>query len=443
MKRALLLAHKDLRMLLRTRALLALLVIYPLVVVLLSGSVLLRQGPPKIAFVNEDTNAKPVKIGDTTISIDTYLKQAEKNGVDLQQTDRETAERALDEGQVAGVIIVPRGTMSQLATQLSGVDIVFETGDNPLGNVVAQRMRGVIYNINLNISKALIDENAAYLDTLVTGGRVDVNGDEYDLYGLSPIEDDLRDARDQIKDIKDVDQDLLDRIDRAIEFANDAGKAIGLADNALEATAAPIRLEHQRTKGKSPLLTSKAMGLGLATLISFLCVVMVGNLLAAERDDAVLGRLLRGLARPWQVVVGKLLVGAVLGGIFSLVVFLLLAVIAPQAWARLPLLFATVTVASVAASSIGALIAVLVRDARTATLAGILVVLPLIPLAFFDDGVVGAIQQVFPVAPSWAMFNAVLFDAHPVGAVARGCLHLLAIAVVAGTAATRLVRRLA
>jgi hypothetical protein len=443
MRVPLLLARKDLRMLARTRGLLLLLLLYPLVMAVIIGGVLLQQGPPRIAFVNEDLSGDSVEIGDSEFSIETYVKQAERNGVDVVEMEREEAERALDDGQVAGVLVIPQGTVATLQTQLSGAELDFLVGDNPLGSVVSQRMRGVIYNINLRISEALIETNREYLETLVSGGEVVVNGDEFDLYGLAPIEDDLREAREELE-AADADEELIERLDRAIEFADDAGTAIGLADKALEATAAPVRLDVERAEGKSPLLTAQALGFALAVSIAFVCVVLVGASLAAERDEGVLGRLLRGMARPWQVLAGKLLLGVLLGVLFCSGLFAVFAVLEPQAWTRLPLLLGAVAVSSLACSAIGALIAVLARDARTATLVGILLVLPLAPLALVGTtGVVAFAENLLPIAPSRELFNAVLFETDPWSEVARRGAQLLAIAAVPGIAAARMLRRLA
>lgn len=439
----LLLARKDVRMLARTRGLLLLLLLYPLAVAAIVGGVLLQQGPPKVAFVNEDLSGSVVHIGNRQFSVADYVQRAERNGVDVVKLSRSEAERALSEGQVAGVLVVPQGTVAKLETQLSGADLEFLTGDNPLGSVVAQRMRGVIYNINLSISDALVDANRGYLDTLVTGGDVVVEKEPFHLYGLGPVELDLIAAREQLTGSA-ANEALVVRLDRAIKFAHQAGTAIGLADNALEAAAAPVRLDVHKTKGKSPLLTAQAMGFALAVSIAFVCVVLVGASLAAEKDEAVLGRLLRGLARGWQVVVGKLLLGAALAVVFSAGLFVVFAILAPQAWTRLPLLLGAVVLVSLACSAIGALIAVLVRDARTATLVGILLILPLAPLALVGtDGPLSWFENMLPVSPARALFNAVLFDVHPWHTILQRGGQLLAIAVVPGVLATRLLRRLA
>lgn len=447
MRASWLLLRADLRMLARTRALTILLVAYPLAIALVVGGLLLHQGPPRIAFVNEDLTGDSVEIGGDEFSLDEYVERAEKEGVDVVRLDREEADRALADGQVAGVLVVPGGTMARLRTQLSGVPIEFHTGKGALGDVVAQRMRGVVYQINLRISRSLIKTNGEYLQTLVDGGRVNVNGDSYDLYGLDPVAKDLKDAQDQLQDLEargeDVDRELLERIERAVDFAEDAGSAIGLADNALEATAAPIRLKVEQPEGTSPILTAQAMAFALAALVSFVCIVLVAASLAAEREDAVLSRLLRGIARPVQIVTGKLLFGAVLACIVSLGLFAAFAAFEPQAWTRLPLLLASVVVASLACGAIGALIAVLVRDARTATLVGILIVLPLVPLMLVGlDGPAAWIVGAFPLDASRVLFNTVLFERDPWDEILRRGGQLLAIALVAGGAAASLLRRL-
>jgi len=444
MRVPLLLARKDLRTLARSRVLVALLLIYPLAMAAIVGGVLLRQGPPTVAFVNEDVGDGIVEIGDREFSISEYVDRAERSGVTVKRMERDEAERALDEGQVAGVLVIPRGTVTKLETQLSGADLEFLTGDNPLGSVVAQRMRGVVYGINLSISDALIDTNREYLAQLVSGGDVTVNGDSFELYGLAPVEEDLRAALAELEADPDTDEDLIERLERAIEFADDAGTAIGLAGGALEATAAPIRLDVQRAEGKSPLLTAQAMGFALAVSIAFVCIVLVSASLAAERDEAVLGRLLRGLASGWQVVLGKLLLGAVVAMAFSATLFIVFAVLAPQAWTRLPLLVGAVLVASLACSSIGALIAVVTRDARTATLVGIMLVLPLAPLALVGlDGPAAWLEGLTPLAPARDLFNAVLFDESPWETVWQRGGQLLLIALVPAAIAARNLRRLA
>lgn len=439
MRPILLLARKDFRTLIRSRALLLCLLVYPLIIAALLGAMLLNanQGAT-IALVDEDTTGKVLRLGGDKFGVDEYRRQAESSGVEIREMRMPAAQHALDEGQVSGILVIPQGFMAKLQTALSPGEVEFHTGNNALGYTITERVQGVIYRINLKISRALIKENSTYLKRLVTGGQVTVVGDTYDLYGLEPARRDLEDVRDQVDDAE-----AQETIDDVIDFAGSAGSAIGLADNALEATAAPVRLKHVRSTGKSPQLTARAMSFALAVTLALICVTLVAASLAAERDERVLGRLLRSGARPVHILVAKLLLGAGLSTLFSLGLFITFAVLAPQAWSRLPLLLVCVALASFALATLGTLVAVLARDARTSTLVALLVVLPLIPLALVSGtGPLALVSQALPIAPSMDLFNTVLYEPHPYTAIARGLGHLAVIAAALGGASLRLIRRL-
>jgi ABC-type Na+ efflux pump permease subunit len=439
MRMTMLLARKDLRTLVRSRALLIALMLYPVLLAAVLGAVLLTANRgATIALVNQDTTGSSLTIGDRAFGIAQYRARAKASGVRIMDTDMNAARRALDDGQVQGILVIPQGFTAKLSTQLAPSTVEFYTGSSALSDMVSQRMRGVIYKINLEISNALIDENAKYLQRLISGGEVRVLGETYDLYGLAPLEQDLRAARETVDD-----EAAREAIDNAIDFADDAGAALSLADNALEATSAPIRLERVITRGKSPALTARAMSFALAITLALICVPLIGASLAAERDEHVLPRLLRSGVSRMQVTASKLVLGSALATIFSLGLFAVFAVLAPQAWSRLPLLVVCVVVAAAAYSAVGALIATLAADARSATLVSLLVVLPMIPVALVSGtGWLQAISSLLPVSPSMELFNAALFEANPWAELARGCAHLMLMTAVLAAGTVRLLRRL-
>ncbi len=437
---SMLLARKDLRTLIRSRLLLALLVVYPVLLACVLGAVLLNanQGA-RIALVNKDTSGSTLKVGDASFGIKQYREQAEAAGVDIVEMSMDDAQEALNEGQVQGILVIPQGFIAKLSTQLAPSEIELHTGSSAISDLVSQRVRGVIYKINLRISKALIDENAKYLERLVTGGEVEVLGESYDLYGLQPLRDDLEQLRDSLSD-----EDARDTLDTAIGFSDDAGAALKLADNALNATAAPVRLQRVVESGKSPALTARAMSFALGVTLTLICLTLVSASLAAERDERVLPRLLRSGASPASILLSKCMLGAAIGTVFSLGLFAVFAVLAPQAWTRLPLLLACVVVASLTLSTLGALIATLTGDARSASLVAILAALPMIPMSLVGgDGLLHTLAQLLPLTPAMNLFNSALFDADPARTVALSVAHLLVIAGVAGGLAGRLLRRLA
>lgn len=433
-----LLARKDLRMLLRTRWLVALFVVYPLAIALLLGVLLIDQGSPRIALVNEDQTGRSVKIGDKRFGIDTYREQAERSGVEIVELDREEALRALDDGQVAGVLLIPNGAIAKLRTQLAPTTLRLYTGDNELGATTTQRVRGVVYRINLQISEALIETNAEYLKKLVTGGTVEVQGDEYELYGLEPVRQELEELRDELDD-----EEQRERLEEIIEFAGQANAGLELADNTLEATAAPIRLERVREEGKSPLLTATALSFALSVSLAFVCIVLVASSLASERDERVLGRLLRAAVGPWQVLGSKLVFGAMVALAIGAGLFVVFGVLEPAAWPRLPVLALALVLTAVTCSTLGTLLATLTGDARVATLVAIMVVLPLVPLSLMPgDGAAATVSQFFPIDPAQRLFNSVLFDAELGRDTVEPALQLLVIGAVGVALSRRFLRRL-
>lgn len=442
MKIALLLCGKDLRILTRSRMLIASLICYPLIVAALIGTLLVHQSPPTIALVNEGSSHQKITIGKQSFSLTSYVKQAEKEGVTVRRMSRPDADRALRKGNVSGVLVVPRDTTSKLQSLLSSAPVVLHVGDSALGSVVAQRMQGVVYEINLHISKALIAANSSYLETLVSGGDVDVLGQQITLYGLTPVEQDLRAARDELNAL-DASPTLIKRLDRAISFAGAAGSAIDLADDAMNAASTPVRLKVHRTKGISPLLTAQALSFALSTMLAFLCVLLTASMLAAEREDAVLGRLMQAVANPWQILISKIIVGTGLCLLFSSGLLILFGLLEPQAWRRLPALLICVALASITCSSLGALLAVIAKDARTATLTAVLLLLPLIPLSLVDTfWVIDVAKGIFPISPTWQLLRTVLFELDPWRAAARFAIHLSALTLIMLAIAGRYLRRL-
>jgi ABC-type transport system involved in multi-copper enzyme maturation permease subunit len=439
MSRVLLLARKDAQTIARSWALLLILVIYPVLIALLVGQLLLdATANTSIAFVNEDTTGKALKVGDESFGLDRYREQAEDAGVRVVDMHRKEAMRALREGQVNGVLVIPDGFFARLSTLLAPADIEFHSAPDQLGSVVRQRVRGSVYNLNLDISRTFVETNAEYLKTLVEGGGVEVGGDTYNVMGLEPAVTELQRIRNQVKS-----DDALSTIDGVIDFAQDAQVAIGLADKALDATAAPIRIHEVRQHGTSPKLTARALSIGLAVSLTFLCIVLIAGSLAGERDERALTRLLAGIASPAQVIGSKLVLGVGLATIVGTALFVAVGLMSDQPWSRLPLLMVALAVAAVAFSALGTLIGTLARDARTATLIAMFVALPTIALGLLPASEsVHLISAPLPFGHAQELFNAVLFERDPWPDALRQSLALIAIALPAALLSRRFVRRL-
>ena len=93
-----------------------------------------------------------------------------------------------------------------------------------------------------------------------------------------------------------------------------------------------------------------------------------------------------------------------------------------EPWERLPLLFVGLVLAGASLGALGALIGGLTREARTASLVALLVVLPIVFLGLVPKEVVPAaawISEAFPFSHAAKFFQAALFDADPWTTVGR------------------------
>ena len=90
-----LLMGKDVRVLVRSRGLLAILIGYPIVIaVLLALALSGGDRRPSVAFVNQDTAGRTVLVGNSRMSVDDYATRIEQD-VDLKRLSEPEAQQAL------------------------------------------------------------------------------------------------------------------------------------------------------------------------------------------------------------------------------------------------------------------------------------------------------------------------------------------------------------
>ncbi len=117
-----------------------------------------------------------------------------------------------------------------------------------------------------------------------------------------------------------------------------------------------------------------------------------------------------------------------------------------EPWARLPLLLAGVLLAAGVVGAAGTLLGALAREARTASLVAVLVVLPVVFLGLVPKGVFAPLAWVsdaLPFVHAVRFFGSALYDTSPWRTVGIETLWLLGIGAVLGLLARAGVRRLA
>jgi hypothetical protein len=441
LRAAWLIVRKDLLVLRRSPALLGVLIAYPLVIALLIGvTAAYANAKPRVALVDLDGIPPHVTVAGKAFDVDALIDRVAKN-VDLVRMPEERASSQLASGRVAAVITIPAGFVAQLKGLVASPHLTLATGTGGITARVRQQMQALVYNLNLRLQKAFIEADIRYVDLLLHGGKGRVLGRSFSIIGLDGT------AR------------LVARLppspERAqiADFVHDARLALALTGSAIRATAAPIVLDEARGGGRTSALSAQVQAYGLAITISFLGLLLAAGALAAERDENAIGRLVRGLVGLGQLVAAKVALAVVvaLGVGLALLVGFGIAVEAGnvaggQPWQRLPLVLVGVVLAGAAVGAVGALVGALARESRTASLVGVLVVLPVVFLGLVPREIVPAAawtSDAFPFVHGVRFFASALYDGSPWSTVGREAAWLIGLGAAFGALARLSARRLA
>jgi ABC-2 type transport system permease protein len=441
-----LLLGKDLRVLRRSPALLAALVLYPLLFAVLVGLVVrFASDRPTVAFVDLDGLPQELTLAGESFDVQNVIEQV-NDKAELMPMSEEEAERQLETGEVVAAIVVPRGFAARLRGMVESPELVLRTGRGGLAARFELQTEALVYRLNRLLQEAYIAANLEYVQLLVEGGEASFLGEEFDVVGLDEADELLESLR-----ARTSDPEALAEIDELANFVDEAKLALEQTDETLSATANPIELAIDREAGRTWLLGAQLQAYALALTLAFICVLLAAGAVAAERDENVVGRLVRGLVRLWELVTVKVLLGAVIAVAIGLALALVFGVAAEVAgvegggpWSRLPLLAFGLALAGAAFGAFGVLLGVLARESRTAVLVAFLVTLPLVLVGVVPEGSVAAagwLSAVFPFRHAVDFFEAALFDLDPWRTVGVETLWLLGLGAAFAAGARAGVRR--
>jgi hypothetical protein len=438
--KVLLLLGKDLRVLRRSPLLLGLLLAYPLVIAALVGLVAgYASSKPRVALVDEDGLPSHVVVQGRRFDIDRAVARVSRN-VRLVRLSRDEASRQLRTGRVVATLTVPPGFVADLRTAVRSPHLVLQTTHGGITPRVTQQVQALVYSLNRELQGAYITANLRYVRLIQHGGPGSFLGRQFRILGLDGTERLLGELP------------RGPRLDRIRGFVRDARLALDQTGDALRATANPIQLVQAPERGRTWALSAQVQAYGLALTISFLALVLAAGALAAERDENVIGRLARGLVGLGELVAAKVLLAAVVALLVGLAIALAFGAIVEagqvtggEPWARLPLLALGLALAGTSLGGLGALLGALAREARTASLVALLVVLPVVFLGLVPREVVpaaGYLSDALPFAHAVRLFASALYDAQPWATIAREAAWLAGLGLAFGAAARLGARRL-
>ncbi|HUK94312.1 MAG TPA: ABC transporter permease [Gaiellaceae bacterium] len=440
MNRAFLVLRKDALVLIRSPLLLTILLAYPVAIAALLVLVAsYGSSKPRVALVDEDNLPETVVIGGHRFHVDRTIGEVSKN-VDLVRLSPDDADRQLRDGKIVAAVTVPPGFVATLKGMVQSPKLEVELSRGTISSRVNQQVQALVYSLNRQLQRAYIGSNLKYVDLILKGGNGVILGRQFNVLGLERS------------------QKLLERMPQTPEvrgledFIQDA--RLGLADTggAMRAVAHPIEISYTHSRGRTQVLSAQVQAYTLAVTITFLTLMFAAGSLAAERDENVIGRLARGLVGLGQLVWAKVVLAAGLALVLGLAIALAFGVVIEvgnvtggEPWARLPLLVLGLVLAGGSLGALGALIGALTREARTASLVALLVVMPIVFLGLIPSEIVppaGWASAALPFTHAYQFFSAALWELHPWDEVVRQAAWLIALGAVFGGLARLGARRL-
>lgn len=440
-----LLLVKDLRRLARSPLLLAALVVYPLLIALLVGLVVRYAGErPRVALVDRANLPQTILLGDRRFDLKQLFEDASE--VDLVRMSVARADRELETGRVLAVLTIPKDFSVRLRGLRASPHLVLRTSAGALGSRVTEKMRALVYAINLKLQKAYIAANLGYVRLLRKGGSGKIGRSRLTVIGLERAERELQALA------RSPDPGVARPAHELALFVRQVNGAVGQVGEFLRATANPIQLDTNARAGRTWVLSAQVQAYALTLALAFVAVILGAAAMTSEREERTLGRLVRGLAGLGTLVAEKIVLVALVGTLISVALALGFGLVVEiggvsggQPWERVPLLVPGLALASAAFGALGALVGSLAREAGAAMLLALLVGLPVALAGVIPQGAFafsGWLRAAVPFGHAVDLATAALYDPSPWGGVARQAAWLLGLALVLAALARVAARRL-
>ena len=445
---------KDLQILRRSPLVLALLIAYPVALGLLIGFALSGDGgKERVAFFNAIDPEEQFSLGGEEEGIDRGIARAELcSRVDCVDVDsRDEAIAKVEDGDVIAALILPEDlldkleSLASLSPQQPTVEVLVNQDDPVKADLVDDRIRALVTEANLLLSRRISDQAAGYLDLLIEGGSFSLPLiADIEILGLARSGEILASIRAELRSPR-----ARAALDQVIAFAEEARDNLDFALPLLGAIAEPIAVDKQIVSGGTSELSSFAIAIAATATLMFVTVLLVAGSLALEREENAYARITRGLVGPSGLLAEKIVLGVIASLAVTLLMLLVLTPIVSIEWSRAPLILAAIAAGGAGFAAFGAAIGSAAREVRASSLLAFMVSLPIAFLSLISSGTVSGaafdvielVRALFPFDPTLDAIEGALDDAGP--AVGSAILHLLAIAVAYGLLARLALRRFA
>jgi ABC-type Na+ efflux pump permease subunit len=421
---------KDLRILARSRALIAVLVLYPTVIALLIGFAISRApARPKIAIVDETPPGETVKVGSAVVGVHRYAQQLFSGVKPIDVATRARAVAKVDSAEVLAAVIIPADIAAKVtsATQQAQVEVIYN-GDALQQSLVQAQLSSALAQANLGFSQQIQQAASKAIDQLLRGGNLSELSAPGNLVGLREIPPLL--ARVISHQPRGPDRTALERV---ASFADFAASNLDVSKRVLSSVGQPIRVHTQLLHGRRTPLDTFAVVVAVCISEMFICLLLAAGGLALEREERTLARLLRGLVSREALLAEKTLLAAACSLAVSFALLAGVGAFVALDWSRAALWLLALSVGAVSFGALGVAIGALAREVRVSSLLAFLLSLPLAFLALVPSGAVAAgvsdvisvISFAFPFKAALQALDAAVNRSAP--ALGGSLAHLLAL----------------
>ena len=403
------LIRKDLLILGRSRLLVCLLVLYPVAIALLIGFALSRApSKPKVAVVDLSPPGQEIEIGNQRLSISHYTQGLTSGITPVYLNSRAQATRAISSGEVLAAVVLPPDIAQKLSSVLTQAHIeVLYNGNALEQSFVASTINAALAQANLALSQEIKQVASQAIGLILKGGDFSVLGNVHEILGLGHLTPLLRRILREVPPGHNHAQ-----LERVVSFAQFAAQNLNLSKEVLATVSQPIQIQERLLHGRRTPLDSYAVVVAVSISLMFICVLLAAGGVALEREENTLSRLTRGppaLVSRTALLGEKVLLAA---GCSFVAAFGMLAGIGAFVgldWGRVGLWLAALAGGALAFGALGVALGALAREVRAASLAAILLALPLAFLALVPAGsVTGGLYEVIKVLSFLFPFKAAL-----------------------------------
>jgi len=438
------LLRKDLLILRRSRLLIALLVVYPIAISLLIGFAISRSpARPRVAIVDETPPGETVSVGGQRVEVSQYAQQLFSQVQAVRAGSRSQAIAKVKSGEVLAAVVIPANLAARVSSTIQQAQLeILYNGDALEQSLVQSTLNSAIAEANLRFSEQIQQAAAKAIQALLQGGDSGILGAPEGLIGLNQIPATLAGiiARQPPGHV----QAELRRIEA---FARFAAQNLSLSKQVLTTISQPISAKATLLHGRRTPLNTFAVVVAVSVSLMFVCVLLAAGGVALEREERVLGRLLRGLVSREALLAEKGLLAAGCSFVLALAMLAGVGAFVALDWSRAGLWMVALALAALAFAALGVAIGALAREVRASSLLAFLMSLPLAFLALVPSGsvshgffeLIGAVSFVFPFKAALQALDAAVNGAAP--SIGGSLAHLAGLCILFGALARVGLRR--